>query len=106
MNYGVYNKNMKRNIIFLQNGDINHQEIKQYFKRTAKNSTGIEVDEKKLSGMPVIKNTRIPVSLIVACLKDEMTFQEICEEYKLTQEDIEKAMEYVIEILDTPYQEG
>ena len=35
-----------------------------------------------------------------------MTFQEICEEYKLTKEDIEKAMEYVIEILDVPYQEG
>ena len=56
--------------------------------------------------MPTVKNTRIPVSLIVACLKDEMTFQEICEEYKLTEEDIEKAMEYVIEILDVPYQEG
>lgn len=56
--------------------------------------------------MPVIKNTRIPVSLIVACLKDEMTIREICEEYKLTEEDVEKAMEYVIEILDVPYQEG
>ena len=56
--------------------------------------------------MPVIKNTRIPVSLIIACLKDEMTFQEICDEYRLTQKDIEEAMEYVIEILDTPYQEG
>lgn len=56
--------------------------------------------------MPVIKNTRIPVSLIIAYLKDEMTFEEICEEYKLTGEDIEKAMEYVIEILDVPYQES
>ena len=72
----------------------------------AKIFTQIQIDEKKLGGMPVIKNTRIPVSLIIACLKDEMTFQEICEEYKLTKEDIEKAMEYVIEILDVPYQEG
>lgn len=70
----------------------------------------IQINEKKLGGMPVIKNTRIPVSLIVACLKDEMTIREICEEYKLTEEDVEedveKAMEYVIEILDVPYQEG
>ena len=106
MIYNVYNKNMKRNIIFLQNGYINYQEIEQYFKKVAKKFTQIQIDEKKLGGMPVIKNTRIPVSLIIACLKDEMTFQEICEEYKLTKEDIEKAMEYVIEILDVPYQEG
>lgn len=106
LNYKAYNKDMKHNIIFLQNGYINYQEIEQYFKKVAKKFTQIQIDEKKLSGMPVIKNTRIPVSLIVACLKDEMTFQEICEEYKLTEEDIEKAMEYVIEILDVPYQEG
>ncbi len=56
--------------------------------------------------MPVIKNTRIPVSLVAACLKDEMTIQDICEEYRLTKQDIEAAMEYVIEILDVPYQEG
>lgn len=106
LNYKAYNKDMKRNIIFLQNGYINYQEIEQYFKKVAKKFTQIQIDEKKLSGMPVIKNTRIPVSLIIACLKDEMTFQEICEEYKLTEEDIKKAMEYVIEILDVPYQEG
>lgn len=106
LNYKAYNKYMEHNIIFLQNGYINYQEIEQYFKKVAKKFTQIQIDEKRLSGMPVIKNTRIPVSLIIACLKDEMTFQEICEEYKLTEEDIEKAMEYVIEILDVPYQEG
>ncbi len=106
LNYKAYNKDMKHNIIFLQNGYINYQEIEQYFKKIAKKFTQIQIDEKKLSGMPVIKNTRIPVSLIIACLKDEMTFQEICEEYELTEEDIEEAMEYVIEILDVPYQEG
>lgn len=56
--------------------------------------------------MPVINNTRIPVSLMVAWLKDEMTIKEISEEYKLAEKDIEKAMEYVIEVLDAPYQEG
>lgn len=102
----AYNKDMKRDIIFLPNGYINYQEIEQYFKKVAKKFTQIQIDEKKLSGMPVVKDTRIPVSLIIACLKDEMTFQEICEEYEITRGDIEKAMEYVIEILDTPYQEG
>lgn len=102
----AYNKNMKRDIIFLKERYTNYQEIKRYFEKQAKKFEKIQVDEKRLSGMPVIKNTRIPVSLIVACLKDEMTMEEICEEYRLTKNDIEEAMEYVIEILDVPYQEG
>ena len=105
-NYWAYNKSMKNNIIFLQNGHTNYKEIEQYFKKIANRIDNIQIDEKRLGGMPVIKNTRIPVSLIVACLKDEMTIREICEEYKLAEEDVEQAMEYVIEILDVPYQEG
>ena len=102
----AYNKNMKNDIIFLKERYTNHQEIEHYFNKLTKNFERIQVDEKKLGGMPAIKNTRIPVSLIVACLKDEMTIEEICEEYNLKTNDIEEAMEYVIEILDTPYQEG
>lgn len=102
----AYNKNMKNNIIFLKNGYANYQEIEQYFKKIAKKFNEIEVDEKKLGGMPVINDTRIPVSLIIACFKDEMTIKDICDEYRLTENDVEKAMEYVIEILDIPYQEG
>ncbi len=102
----AYNKDMKNRVIFLKNGYANYQEIEQYFKRIAKKFDEIQIDEKRLGGMPVINNTRIPVSLIVACLKDEMTIGEICEEYQLTQKEIEKAMEYVIDILDIPYQEG
>lgn len=102
----VYNKSMKSNVIFLKNGYTNYQEVEQYFKRIAKDFEEIQIDEKKLGGMPVINNTRIPVSLILACLKDEMTIREICEEYALSEKDIAAAMEYVIEILDVPYQEG
>ena len=102
----AYNKDMKGNIIFLKNGSINYQDIEKYFKRIAKKFDAIQIDEKKLGGMPVINNTRIPISLIVACLKDKMTIQDICEEYRLTEDAIEEAMEYVIEVLDVPYQEG
>ncbi|WP_286152808.1 DUF433 domain-containing protein [Sporofaciens musculi] len=106
LNRFAYNKNMKRHIIFLKEKSASYQEMEQYFGKLAKNFEKIEINKKKLSGMPVIKNTRIPVSLIVACLKDEMTINEICEEYRLTKNDIEEAMGYVIEILDIPYQEG
>ena len=95
-----------KNIIFLQDDHVDYWEIEQYFKKTAEKFANVQIDEQKLSGMPVIKNTRIPVSLIIACLKDGMTFQEICEEYEVTEDDIRNAVEYVIEILDIPYQEG
>lgn len=104
--YNVYNKNMGRDIIYLKERQKNYLEIEEYFNKLAKKFSKIEIDKERLSGMPVIKNTRIPVSLIVACLKDEMTIREICEEYKLTEDDIEEAMGYVIEVLDVPYQEG
>ena len=104
--YKAYNKDMTNNILFIKNSSGNYQEIVEYFKKVEKEFTRIEKKKKKLSGMPVIKNTRIPVSLIVACIKDEMTFEEICQEYQLEQEDMEQAMEYIIELLDVPYQEG
>lgn len=89
-----------------ENRYANYQQIEQYFKKVAKKFHHVQIDEEKLGGMPVINRTRIPVSLVVACLKDEMTIQEICEEYQLTEEEIQNVMDYVIEILDTPYQEG
>ncbi len=104
--YKTYNEDMENDIIFLNNNYKNYQEIERYFNKIAKKFDAVQIDEKKLSGMPLIKNTRIPISLVVACLKDEMTIQDICAEYRLTKQDIEEAMEYVIEILDVPYQEG
>lgn len=77
----------------------------EYFRSISQNLPDIQIDKKKLGGMPVIKNTRIPVSLIIACIKDGMTFEDICNDYGLTYKNIQNAMEYVIEILDTPYQE-
>ncbi|MEZ3468208.1 MAG: DUF433 domain-containing protein, partial [Schaedlerella sp.] len=74
---------------------VSETDIEQYFKSKAKKFANIQIDDKKLGGMPTVKNTRIPVSLIVACLKDEMTFQEICEEYKIAPEDVEKVMEAI-----------
>ena len=53
--------------------------------------------------MPTIKGTRVPVSLIVACFRDGMTLEEISSSYNVTLEDIEIAMDFVIQILDQPF---
>lgn len=102
----AYNGNMKDNIIYAKMNNFKYQEIEDYLKKIALDFDSVQIDKEKLSGMPVIKGTRIPVSLIVACFKDEMTIGEICTEYHITEEDVVNAMEYIIDILDTPYQEG
>ena len=55
----------------------------------------INVDPKVLSGKPVFKGTRIPISIVLKMLCDGATFQKIIEEYpRLTQEDIKAALDY------------
>lgn len=93
------------NIMYIKNDETNYREMENYFGKIAKRFFCIELDKVKVGGMPVIRNTRIPVSLILSCLKDDMSIQEICEEYGLQRRDVEEAVEYAVRILDTPYQE-
>ena len=39
-------------------------------------------------------------------LTDMISPKKVMDDYGLTKDEVEKAMEYVVEILDTPYQEG
>ncbi|SNX54059.1 DUF433 domain-containing protein [Thermoanaerobacterium sp. RBIITD] len=78
--------------------------IKNYFKSVAKKYKGIVVDNDILAGMPTISGRRIPVSLILSCLKDNMSIEEICSEYSLTEEDVKNAIDFAIDLLDYPYQ--
>ncbi len=88
-----------------ENTTMNNTQIISYFKNILKNyDTKLDMNNKILSNMPIIKGTRIPVSLIVACLRDEMSIKEIEENYNIDGEEIEKAMDFVIEILDFPFQ--
>lgn len=57
-----------------------------------------------LSNAPAIKGTRITISLIIACFRDNMTIEEISENYNISKENIEIAMDFVIHLLDFPFQ--
>ena len=60
----------------------------------------IVMNPEVLSGKPVIKGTRIPVYLILELLAAGMSVDDVLEEYpKLTQEDIQAALEYASKIL-------
>ncbi|SHF30770.1 Uncharacterized conserved protein, DUF433 family [Fodinibius roseus] len=55
----------------------------------------IESTPDVLKGKPRIKNTRIPVSLILGYLASEYDFEEIIEEFPdLTKDDIKACLRY------------
>lgn len=61
----------------------------------------IEVDPDVLVGKPVIKNTRVPVSLILNLLGHGYSIERIVEAYPiLTAKDVQAALEYAEGILD------
>lgn len=60
----------------------------------------IEVNPEILVGKPVIKGTRISVELVVGCLADGWTEQEILENYPhITHEDILACLDYARDML-------
>jgi uncharacterized protein (DUF433 family) len=55
----------------------------------------ITIDPQILVGKPVIKGTRIPVSLILNLLSHDYTFDQVMEDYPtLTADDIRAAIAY------------
>ena len=55
---------------------------------------GIELNEKKSFGKPLIKGTRFPFDLILGKLAGGMTYEEVMAEYDLTKENILAALKY------------
>jgi len=51
-------------------------------------------------GKPVIRGSRVPVTVVVGSLAGGMTFEEIEHEYDLTAEDIRAALKFVGELAE------
>ncbi len=62
----------------------------------------ITVDTKILGGKPVIKGTRIPVTMILELLEDGLSFEEIIRDYypQLQREDIQACLVYAKVVVD------
>ena len=58
----------------------------------------IEIDPAIAAGRAVIRGTRIPVTVVVGSLAGGMSCEEAQKEYDLAPEDIQAALEYVLEI--------
>lgn len=60
--------------------------------------TNIVIDPQILAGHPIIKGTRIPVSLILNLISHGYTFEKIIDEYpELTKNDVKNAILYAEE---------
>lgn len=59
----------------------------------------IMIDPKIRHGRPVIKGTRVPVEIILGALAGGMSFEEVCQDYDITQDDILAALEYAARVV-------
>jgi len=59
----------------------------------------IAVDPEVLGGKPVIKGTRVPVEVVVGSLAGTMSVSDVCEQYRLSREQVRAALAYAAETL-------
>ncbi|MEX2524041.1 MAG: DUF433 domain-containing protein, partial [Gammaproteobacteria bacterium] len=63
-------------------------------------SEHILIDSSICHGKPVIRGTRVPVSVVVGSLAGGMTFEEVQREYDLTHQDIRAALKFASELVE------
>jgi uncharacterized protein (DUF433 family) len=51
-------------------------------------------------GKPVLKGTRLPISIIIGSLAGGMTYEEVIQEYAVTREQILASLAYFSELLN------
>ena len=60
----------------------------------------ISVDPAICHGKPVIRGTRVPVSIILGSISAGMTFEQIEQEYDVQRDDIRAALAYAGALVD------
>lgn len=60
----------------------------------------IVIDPSVAHGRPVIRGTRIPVTVIVGSLAGGMSFEDVQREYDLSLDDIRAALRFVGELAE------
>lgn len=60
----------------------------------------IVIDPSIQHGKPVIAGTRVPVNRVIGGLAGGMSFDEVCQEYGLTADDVRAALEFAGELVE------
>lgn len=61
-------------------------------------SNRVVIDSEIHHGRPVIRGTRLPVTIVVGRLAGGMSFAEVEREYDITADDIRDALRFVMEL--------
>lgn len=65
------------------------------------NKSRIELDPRVCNGKPVIKGTRIPVSVVLEQVAEGLSWDQLLKDYpELQREDIQAALTYARESID------
>jgi len=62
---------------------------------------GVTVDPQVVHGRPVIAGTRVPVEVVVGELAGGSSFEDISQDYHLTDEQIRAALGYAAQMLSS-----
>ena len=60
----------------------------------------IQIDPAICHGRPVIRGTRVPVSIVVGSLAGGMSFDEVQREYDLSEQDIQATLAFANALVD------
>jgi uncharacterized protein (DUF433 family) len=70
------------------------------FRLTTADANRIVIDAAICHGKPVIRGTRVPVTVVVGSLAGGMTFEDVQREYDVTADDIRSALRFVGELAE------
>ena len=64
---------------------------------TVDSSEHITEDPAIQGGRPVLKGTRVAVQIVVGSLAGGMSVEQVCEQYRVTEEQVRSALQYAAE---------
>lgn len=79
--------------------------VREYFRRVSKRSLCVDSNLNIMSGMPIIKGTRIPLITILQYLLDGENLEALKEDFDITEEDFHSSLNYLLDVLGSPYYE-
>lgn len=59
----------------------------------------VTIDKRVGAGHAVIRGTRVPVKVVVGALAGGSTIQEVCEGWRITEEDVRAALAYAADVV-------
>lgn len=62
---------------------------------------GVTIDSQVVHGRPVIAETRVPVEVVLGELAGGSSFEDVMQDYHLTQEQIRSALGYAAQMLSS-----